>query len=37
VVEELRRGYFLHDRLLRPSMVRVAVPAEAPAEPADLA
>jgi molecular chaperone GrpE len=26
VVEELRRGYFLHDRLLRPAMVRVALP-----------
>jgi molecular chaperone GrpE len=31
VVAELRRGYKLHDRLLRPSMVRVAVPAEAAA------
>jgi molecular chaperone GrpE len=31
VVAELRRGYTLHDRLLRPSMVRVAVPAEAAA------
>jgi molecular chaperone GrpE len=30
VVEELRRGYTLHDRLLRPAMVKVAVPAEAP-------
>lgn len=29
VVGELRRGYMLHDRLLRPSMVKVAVPAEA--------
>jgi molecular chaperone GrpE len=28
VVGELRRGYLLHDRLLRPSMVKVAVPAE---------
>ncbi len=28
VVEELRRGYFLHDRLLRPAMVKVAVPSE---------
>ncbi len=28
VTGELRRGYFLHDRLLRPAMVRVAVPAE---------
>jgi molecular chaperone GrpE len=29
VVGEMRRGYKLHDRLLRPSMVRVAVPPEA--------
>ena len=28
VVGELRRGYKLHDRLLRPSMVKVAVPSE---------
>lgn len=28
VVGELRRGYMLHDRLLRPTMVKVAVPAE---------
>lgn len=28
VVGELRRGYLLHDRLLRPSMVKVAVPGE---------
>jgi molecular chaperone GrpE len=28
VSSELRRGYRLHDRLLRPSMVKVAVPAE---------
>jgi len=28
VVGELRRGYKLHERLLRPSMVKVAVPAE---------
>ena len=28
VVEELQRGYLLHDRLLRPAMVKVAVPAE---------
>jgi molecular chaperone GrpE len=33
VKEELRRGYTLHDRLLRPSMVKVAMPAEA-AKPA---
>ncbi len=37
VVEELRRGYQLHDRLLRPAMVRVAVPvAEGEAAAADL-
>lgn len=29
VVAELRRGYRMHDRLLRPSMVKVAVPPEA--------
>jgi molecular chaperone GrpE len=29
VVDELQRGYRMHDRLLRPAMVRVAVPAEA--------
>lgn len=28
VTAELRRGYKLHDRLLRPAMVKVAVPAE---------
>ncbi len=28
VVGELRRGYMLHERLLRPTMVKVAVPAE---------
>lgn len=28
VVGELRRGYRLHERLLRPTMVKVAVPAE---------
>ena len=28
VIEELRRGYQMHDRLLRPAMVRVAVPVE---------
>lgn len=28
VVEEFQRGYLLHDRLLRPAMVKVAVPAE---------
>ncbi len=28
VLEELQRGYFLHDRLLRPAMVKVGVPVE---------
>ncbi len=28
VVGELQKGYWLHDRLLRPAMVRVAVPVE---------
>ena len=28
VVGELRRGYMLHERLLRPTMVKVAVPSE---------
>lgn len=28
VTEELQRGYFLHDRLLRPAMVKVAMPVE---------
>ena len=31
VVAELRRGYRMHDRLLRPAMVKVAVPPETPA------
>ncbi|HEV7514781.1 MAG TPA: nucleotide exchange factor GrpE [Thermoanaerobaculia bacterium] len=31
VVEELQRGYMMHERLLRPAMVKVAVPAEKPA------
>jgi molecular chaperone GrpE len=30
VAEELQRGYMIHDRLLRPAMVKVAVPAEKP-------
>jgi molecular chaperone GrpE len=34
VTAELRRGYKLHDRLLRPAMVKVAVPAEAGPVPA---
>ncbi len=33
VVEELQRGYMLHDRLLRPAMVKVGVPVERKAEP----
>jgi molecular chaperone GrpE len=28
VVEEFQRGYMMHDRLLRPAMVKVGVPAE---------
>jgi molecular chaperone GrpE len=28
VAEELQRGYMMHERLLRPAMVKVAVPAE---------
>ena len=32
VSEELRRGFVLHDRLLRPAMVKVAVPPEAAAD-----
>jgi molecular chaperone GrpE len=35
VVDELRRGYRMHDRLLRPAMVKVAVPPEAAAPAAD--
>jgi molecular chaperone GrpE len=31
VVDELRPGYRMHDRLLRPAMVKVAVPPEPPA------
>ena len=34
VVAELRRGYKMHDRLLRPSMVKVAVPVEEKPGPA---
>ncbi|HEX4959766.1 MAG TPA: nucleotide exchange factor GrpE [Thermoanaerobaculia bacterium] len=34
VVAELRRGYRMHDRLLRPAMVKVAVPAEETSSPA---
>jgi molecular chaperone GrpE len=32
VIEELQRGYTIHERLLRPAMVRVAVPADAVSE-----
>ena len=31
VTKELQRGYLLHDRLVRPAMVEVAMPASAPA------
>jgi len=34
VTGEMRRGYRLHDRLLRPAMVKVSVPAE-PGKPAE--
>jgi molecular chaperone GrpE len=34
VVEELQRGYMMHERLLRPAMVKVAVPVEKPEAPA---
>jgi len=34
VVAELRRGYRMHDRLLRPAMVKVAVPVEEKPGPA---
>ncbi len=35
VTGEMRRGYRLHDRLLRPAMVKVSVPAEPARPPAD--
>jgi molecular chaperone GrpE len=35
VAEELQRGYTMHERLLRPAMVKVAVPAEKPVGPAN--
>ena len=35
VVEELRRGYLLHDRLLRPAQVRVCVDDDDPASGTD--
>ena len=31
VAEEFQKGYYLHERVLRPAKVRVQVPAEAPA------
>lgn len=34
VVAQLQRGYWLHDRLLRPAMVRVALPVEGAEEAA---
>lgn len=34
VVEEFQRGYFLHERLLRPALVRVSVSAAAREEDA---
>ena len=34
VVEEFQKGYYLHERVLRPAKVRVQVPAEAPVPPA---
>jgi molecular chaperone GrpE len=33
VAEEFQRGYYLHERVLRPAKVRVQVPAEGPAAP----
>lgn len=35
VVEVLQKGYFLHDRLLRPAMVKVAVGGPEESEPSD--
>ena len=35
IIEELQRGYTFKDRLLRPSMVKVAVPPAAPAKTED--
>jgi molecular chaperone GrpE len=35
VVEEFQRGYMMHDRLLRPAMVKVGVPAEKASEAGD--
>jgi molecular chaperone GrpE len=37
VIATLQRGYLLHDRLLRPAMVRVAVPVERPGAGSDAA
>jgi molecular chaperone GrpE len=36
VVEEMRRGYYFHDRVLRPSLVRVSVDAADQAGPDDV-
>jgi molecular chaperone GrpE len=36
VIDEMQRGYRLHDRVLRPAMVRVAVPIEQGGEPAEV-
>lgn len=33
VVEDYQKGYFLHERVLRPAKVKVMVPASAPPEP----
>jgi molecular chaperone GrpE len=35
VTGEMRHGYFIHDRLLRPAMVKVSVPVESPKPVAD--
>jgi len=37
VIGEMQKGFLLHDRLLRPSMVRVAVPAESVAAASETA
>jgi molecular chaperone GrpE len=34
VVEEFQKGFYLHERVLRPARVKVLVPGSAPAEPA---
>lgn len=35
VADQLQRGYVIHDRLLRPALVRVAVPASPAASAGD--